>query len=654
MQHGKINTPGRMTSFLTHLFIAILAGFGLFHLWRRTRSTDRWMNLVIAAGFLGRAIVGQVLFWISYQRFPIAPQLQLGDGLWFFARDALNYFPTAVGLAHTGVSAIIAYPSGGASVAFVKVLSTAVLLLGPVTSVAVLLNLFCYLGTMAVIIHWSEKEPQARPAAAFAIYAITLSPAFFLWSLQPLKDTFFQFAVIAFIGACAAWQRTWTASTSTPGIRAVSLTAGTMLVTLLAISGVRWYFAFALFTATVIFLLLIASMSHVRKAVVFTASIVLAMLLSRAFLLGGGPYVPTTIIRALSPATAVHEVSQLPTTIFTSIEAARDGFDQAGGGTSIHLGGSLSKLDHALAKKAVAVPAQRAANNAAPRSPARPIHKKRTETAAEAPSGDPASPSAAEPTRSMASAEAVAHTSTVSPAVVDSSVANAPPPTSQTPQEAASDPAPSAQNVDDQVGAEHRQAVRAGDDPKPSEKTTSRAKAERHSARPTQSVRRVTAAAEPLRTSVPVPAPPAVVSVSSPVPSPPARPDRPASIVTRLLTGGASVVIPRTIGERLGLFHIGGGQGMFWFVELDTLIFDLALLWAIVMLAARRSLSWRNPLVWFVALLTILAGVPLAYAITNYGTLFRLRGMIYIGLILTPLALATSWRRTPPALSALS
>jgi len=122
-----------------------------------------------------------------------------------------------------------------------------------------------------------------------------------------------------------------------------------------------------------------------------------------------------------------------------------------------------------------------------------------------------------------------------------------------------------------------------------------------------------------------------------------------AAMLTRLLTGVTSVVVPRSIGERLGLFHIGGGQGMFWFTELDTVIFDIIVLCAVFALVLRRSVSWRNPLVWFLALLTLLAGLPLAYVITNYGTLFRLREMIYIGLALTPLALATSWRRDETA-----
>jgi hypothetical protein len=156
--------------------------------------------------------------------------------------------------------------------------------------------------------------------------------------------------------------------------------------------------------------------------------------------------------------------------------------------------------------------------------------------------------------------------------------------------------------------------------------------------------------------AIPRPATTTIAAGEPPVSTPAPRPqatlkqqevsDRSVSAATRLLTGAASIVVPRTIGERLGLFHIGGGQGMFWFTEIDTVTFDIALLVAIIAVTRRGLLSWRNPLVWLLALPTVLAGVPLGYVITNYGTLFRLREMVYIGVALIPLALATSVRRT--------
>jgi hypothetical protein len=92
----------------------------------------------------------------------------------------------------------------------------------------------------------------------------------------------------------------------------------------------------------------------------------------------------------------------------------------------------------------------------------------------------------------------------------------------------------------------------------------------------------------------------------------------------------------------MGFFHIAGGREMLWFTELDTLIFDLSLLLAITIVILRFRASLRNPLTWLVLVLTVLVGGPLVYSITNYGTLFRLREMIYLGLLFTPLAVVTA------------
>ncbi|MEA2327571.1 MAG: hypothetical protein QOE68_2530 [Thermoanaerobaculia bacterium] len=687
-----------MLPLLTRFVILLFAGYALYRLWRAHRSTDRLIDIVIAAGFLGRAIIGQLLFWISYARLPVARELQMGDGLWFFARDALEYFPTASRLASTGIGAIIDYPTSGASAAFVKVLAATVMLLGSVTSVAVLLNLFCYLGTMAVIVRWSEREPRTRLAATLAICAISLSPAFFLWSLQPLKDTFFQFIVIAFIGACAAWQRIWTSPrVAVPRAFAV---AAAMTITLMAISGVRWYFAFALFVAAIIFLLLIASLSR-RKAMAFAASAVLVVVLSRAFLIGGGPYVPTSIIRVMTPSTAIAEVGELPSEIVSNINMARDGFDRAGGRTSIHLGGSMSKLDGALGLHPATIdakavkpgseaqlpihkegmdPAEVAESHPAAAAPVRTSHQKEsnstpaatstTVAAAPAPSVPPPMASSSKTADAVPKhpetllQPAVAPAPHLSPTTASLKTSAAPAPTkvastqpapiaatphaaaAVTPNLAPTTPPPA---VPATVAAKQETSA-----PQPAETSavTAKRRAE-ETARPRPRVAKTSTTASRKTTAKP-PTPAAVEpvkpAVSAPAPAPPvpkktAVAERPASTTTLLLTGAASVVVPRSIGERLGLFHIGGGQGMFWFTELDTIIFDIILLFAILALVSRRSVSVRNPLVWFLALLTLLAGVPLAYAITNYGTLFRLREMIYIGMALTPLALATSWRR---------
>jgi hypothetical protein len=65
----------------------------------------------------------------------------------------------------------------------------------------------------------------------------------------------------------------------------------------------------------------------------------------------------------------------------------------------------------------------------------------------------------------------------------------------------------------------------------------------------------------------------------------------------------------------------------------------IALVW---IARSARSGALRNPVFWLIAAATVLVGVPLIYTVTNFGTLFRLREMIFLGFVLIPLALSTS------------
>ena len=565
-----------MISILIQCFLVILAGLGLFRLWRATHSSSRWINNLIAAGLLARALFGQLLFWISYLRLPFARSMQMGNGFWFFGSDgALEYFPTAAALAHSGLRAIIEYPTSAASTGFVKVLALTVLLFGAVGSVALVLNLFCYLGTMVIIVRWGEREPRARLASAIAIAALSLSPACFLWSLQPLKDTFFQFIVIAFIAACAAWQRTW-AVAGAP-LREALWSGTTMVVTLLAIAAVRWYFAFALLAAMTMFLFFVAMMFGGRKVIAFSSGAVLLVLLSRAFLFGGGAYVPPAIKRALSPSTAIMEIIHLPSSILAYVETTRAGFDLVGGRTSIRLGPRFGTADHAPT-----------ANEDSSTEASVPPASVTPEVAVI--SGAPAAKPEPQPSNKAAKAVAAPKPSPAAPVIAEKTIPTA----AVRPAEAGTAPVPTTTNAV-QRGAKRRAA------------------AARAAARPGMA-REV--------------------------------------IVGRLVSGVAAVVLPRSLGEHLGLFHIGGGQGMFWFTEIDTILFDFIILCAAIAVVSQGLLSWRNPLLWLLGVITVLAGVPLGYIITNYGTLFRLRATVFVALALIPLALATSVRRDPkPALS---
>jgi len=602
---------------ILQILLVLAAGVALFLLWRAATPSQPWLRLVVAAGFLARALIGQALFWISWARLPIARGLQLGDGIWFFAEDAFLYVPAAASAAGKGVWAIVMIPRVEPSVMYIQALSAAMLLFGRAASVALLLNLFCYLGMVALLLRWGRNEPSAQTAVAVAIAGISLSPAVMLWSLQPLKDTFFQFLFVAFVFACAAWQQAWV----TRGPARTRIAIGLLLPVLLyAIAGIRWYFAFAVLIATSIFLLLVVFRTSERRLGAFGA-VVMVFLLSRALYLGAEPYLPPAIAEALRPSTAVAAVVKLPTYLVRDVESARTSFDRAGGRTSIQSGAR--------------------------------------------PAPPPALPAPANPEAAAARAVLDAHVAAWNRGDFDAFLA----------AYANSPDVMLAQGETVIRGhAEIAGVLRQSFPLQPEARGTltlsdlSIALTGQDQATAT-GYWHLTRSSGPalhgsvnwvlrrfpdegwkvIRTTVPpmqmVRAIPSVATAPSPSPS--AAP-RPPSRTMRLITNAAVIVLPRSVGERLGLFHIGGGRGMFWFTELDTLVFDLALLCAIAALSLRFRPSLRDPLAWLVVLLTLLVGVPLVYTVSNFGTLFRLREMIYVGLLLAPVAAAAAGGTSTP------
>jgi hypothetical protein len=688
-----------MISVLGHLLLLLLAGLALFRLWRSTRSTDAWLNVAIAAGFVLRGLLGAALFWISYLHLPIGSSLQKGDGLWFFAVDAFQYFPQALGAAHAGAWTIITFDRTVAAVPFVQAFATAILLFGRVASAALILNAFCYLGTMWIIVRSTAQDERARIAARIAVLAISLSPTFVLWSLQPLKDTMFQFLVVAFVGACVAWQRAWTSSAQ-PG-RATAVAAG-MAAAMFLLSGLRWYFALVVLFGATAFAILVAFRATHRKAVSFAAAAVVVFVLSRAFLYGAGPYVPPAIHDALTPGTSAHAMSGAASAMAGGVENARQGFERSGGATQIGLGGNLAKLD-GKAAPAPAVeprnppsPCGEAGVQAKPQSspkepppevasadapaalnPAHPQSEPQTQTDARAPQTAPAessmptasvtatssntpplnAPGTAPVTRPTSTAATTS--ASVAPTSSNTPPANAlgtAPATGPTSRPATTPGMTPASNPSLAAPAIHHSTAIAPEEPKTTAAKTEVADASlprrmphrvhhvaarKQTRKPAVSVQAPPAAivcAPP----APVPAPPRGAAAIAPPPQPAAAIIAPASRVARLAAGTAAVLVPRGIGQRAGLFEIGGGKGFWWFSDIDTIVFDLVALLA-VCLTVRwvRAASLRNPVFWLVAAVTVLIGVPLVYTVTNFGTLLRLREMIYLGLLLIPLALAT-------------
>lgn len=122
----------------------------------------------------------------------------------------------------------------------------------------------------------------------------------------------------------------------------------------------------------------------------------------------------------------------------------------------------------------------------------------------------------------------------------------------------------------------------------------------------------------------------------------------PQSVIGRIAAGTAAVTIPRFLAEALGLIHVGGGSGLWPMVDADTLLFDV-LLFIVVFYVVRGVAggALRNPSFWLVALMTCGIDVLLTYTISNFGTLFRHRSMILVGLCL----LLTVTQASPPRIA---
>jgi hypothetical protein len=99
------------------------------------------------------------------------------------------------------------------------------------------------------------------------------------------------------------------------------------------------------------------------------------------------------------------------------------------------------------------------------------------------------------------------------------------------------------------------------------------------------------------------------------------------------------MIIPRTIAQRLGILDLRGGRGLWLFADFDTIVFDVVCLFCIVALVgAIRRRERLEPAFWLILIVTVVIGGLLAYTVSNFGTLFRHREMVLLGLLLLPLA----------------
>jgi hypothetical protein len=127
---------------------------------------------------------------------------------------------------------------------------------------------------------------------------------------------------------------------------------------------------------------------------------------------------------------------------------------------------------------------------------------------------------------------------------------------------------------------------------------------------------------------------------SSHDPAPASAADQPPTTLTTWApwkTGLTAMFVPTSVQRLLGVQVVSGGRGLLAVTDIDTLFFDVVIGWAFFTTMFRRA-SYRSATFVLVLALTIAIALPMMYTVTNFGTLFRLRGMILFTAALLPLA----------------
>jgi len=109
--------------------------------------------------------------------------------------------------------------------------------------------------------------------------------------------------------------------------------------------------------------------------------------------------------------------------------------------------------------------------------------------------------------------------------------------------------------------------------------------------------------------------------------------------VHALITGLGAIVIPMTVLQATGAVEIGIGTGHRVAADIDTLFLDASILASLVLLTRRRAAArWHLRYVCFALVLAVTTTGLMAYIITNFGTLFRLRVMLAVPIWMLGLA----------------
>jgi hypothetical protein len=98
-----------------------------------------------------------------------------------------------------------------------------------------------------------------------------------------------------------------------------------------------------------------------------------------------------------------------------------------------------------------------------------------------------------------------------------------------------------------------------------------------------------------------------------------------ASRLKQTARGCAVLFVPITFLRGLSIVSFTGGRGLLLITDLDTLVMDLGIVASLLFIFSRGLPRSSMPVTIFALALALLTTVSMAYVVTNFGTLFRLR-----------------------------
>jgi hypothetical protein len=121
-----------------------------------------------------------------------------------------------------------------------------------------------------------------------------------------------------------------------------------------------------------------------------------------------------------------------------------------------------------------------------------------------------------------------------------------------------------------------------------------------------------------------------------------AKPESGLGRVERLGRGYAALFIPISALRAASIVKFKGGAGLLEITDIDTIVADLTVLAALCLFVISVRGRGLSPGPMFVLVLAILLTGALAYVVTNYGTLFRLRLLGVTPLWMLPVMIPTA------------